>query len=164
MSISDRIVVMRDGRVQQIGAPQTIYDDPANLFVAQFLGTPPINVFHGTLQGRRLLMGGVPVLATDTDETRQITVAIRPEGFIVDPSVPFSCSLQAVEVMGRDVSCVCTHPAMVNESGRMRAIIDAGTRPDAGVSDVHFRLKPEKVLLFDPDTGERLYAELSTLR
>ena len=45
MSISDKIVVMKDGKVQQIGAPQQVYDDPANLFVARFLGTPPINVF-----------------------------------------------------------------------------------------------------------------------
>ena len=52
MSISDMIVVMRDGVVQQIGKPQEVYDNPVNLFVAKFLGTPPIHVFDGMHQGR----------------------------------------------------------------------------------------------------------------
>ena len=50
MSISDMIVVMKDGAVQQIGKPQEVYDNPINLFVAKFLGTPPINVFEGELR------------------------------------------------------------------------------------------------------------------
>ena len=52
MSISDRIVVMKDGVVQQIGKPQEVYDNPVNLFVAKFLGTPPINVFEGSVKYR----------------------------------------------------------------------------------------------------------------
>ena len=51
MSISDLIVVMKDGIIQQIDQPQKVYDDPANLFVAKFLGTPPINVFEGRIAG-----------------------------------------------------------------------------------------------------------------
>ena len=54
MSISDMIVVMKDGVVQQIGKPQDVDDDPANLFVANFLGTPPINVFSGQVKGGTL--------------------------------------------------------------------------------------------------------------
>ena len=57
MSISDRIVVMKDGVVQQIGRPQDVYDDPVNLFVAKFLGTPPINVFEGEVRGGLLRLG-----------------------------------------------------------------------------------------------------------
>jgi multiple sugar transport system ATP-binding protein len=58
MSISDMIVVMKLGVVQQIGKPQDIYDSPANLFVAKFLGTPPINVFDGYVSGGKLMLGG----------------------------------------------------------------------------------------------------------
>ena len=58
MSISDEIVVMRDGVIQQIGKPQEVYDAPANLFVAKFLGTPQINVFDGTLVGEKIYIGG----------------------------------------------------------------------------------------------------------
>lgn len=57
MSISDTIVVMKDGVVQQIGRPQDVYDDPHNLFVAKFLGTPPINVFQGSLRGGKIYIG-----------------------------------------------------------------------------------------------------------
>ena len=57
MSISDMIVVMKSGVVQQIGKPQDVYDNPANLFVANFLGTPPINIFTGHVKGERLFIG-----------------------------------------------------------------------------------------------------------
>ena len=57
MSISDTIVVMEAGVLQQIGKPQEVYDDPHNLFVAKFLGTPPINVFEGRLKGGKVLIG-----------------------------------------------------------------------------------------------------------
>ena len=63
MSISDMIVVMKDGVVQQIGKPQAVYDDPVNLFVSKFLGTPPINVFEGRVKGGRLIIGNEDVLA-----------------------------------------------------------------------------------------------------
>lgn len=62
MSISDRIVVMKEGVVQQTGKPQEVYDSPANLFVAKFLGTPPINVFEGRLRGGWLYIGEDKVL------------------------------------------------------------------------------------------------------
>ena len=61
MSISDTIVVMEAGVVQQIGRPQDVYDDPHNLFVAKFLGTPPINVFEGRLQDGKILIGDAEV-------------------------------------------------------------------------------------------------------
>ena len=57
MSISDMIVVMKLGIVQQIGKPQDVYDDPVNLFVAKFLGTPPINVFEGRIEKGKLCIG-----------------------------------------------------------------------------------------------------------
>ena len=66
MSISDLIAVMKDGKFQQCGKPQEVYDDPANLFVAKFLGTPPINVFDGQVKDGRLWIGPESVLAPHT--------------------------------------------------------------------------------------------------
>ncbi len=66
MSISDLIVVMKEGVVQQIGKPQEVYDSPANLFVAKFLGTPPINVFEGQVRGGRLYIGEEAVLDAES--------------------------------------------------------------------------------------------------
>ena len=62
MSISDEIVVMKEGVVQQTGRPQAVYDDPANLFVAKFLGTPPINLFDGRIENEWLYIGQDRVL------------------------------------------------------------------------------------------------------
>ena len=65
MSISDCIVVMNAGVLQQVGRPQEVYDDPVNLFVAKFLGTPPINTFAGTVRDGGLYLGQQRVLEAD---------------------------------------------------------------------------------------------------
>ena len=71
MSISDFIVVMKLGVVQQVGKPQDVYDDPANLFVAKFLGTPPINVFEGYVKGEKLYIGGTVTPIIETEEVEE---------------------------------------------------------------------------------------------
>ena len=83
MSISDKIVVMKLGEMQQMGAPQDVYNSPANLFVAQFLGTPPINVFRGEVKGGKIYVGEDEVGEAKGIEDRPVHVAIRPEGFIL---------------------------------------------------------------------------------
>ena len=143
MSISDRIVVMKEGVLQQIGAPQQVYDDPANLFVAKFLGTPPINVFDGQIQNGMLCLGGEAVLPVPGLNDQSVTVGIRPEGFLPQADGPLSCTLNSVEVMGRDISVVASHPAC--QSPTLRAIITADAPVDRNASTVRFALKPEKV-------------------
>ena len=76
MSISDIIVVMKLGVLQQVGKPQDIYDDPKNLFVAKFLGTPPINVFRGYIKGGKLFIGGNE---TPITETREVSETVETE-------------------------------------------------------------------------------------
>ena len=157
MSISDRIVVMKEGIVQQIGKPQEVYDDPVNLFVAKFLGTPPINVFRGEIREGMLMLGGAAVLPVGAISDRPVTVGIRPEGFVLDSDGPLACALDRVEVMGRDVSVVATHPDC--ETPVIRAIISAEDAAFVPVGDVRFALKPGKVFLFDAESGERIAFE-----
>ena len=154
MSISDLIVVMKDGVVQQIGAPQAVYDDPTNQFVAQFLGTPPINMFDGSIKDGKLYIGGEAVLDVPGDYNGQLAVGIRPEGFVPSENGAFSCQLKRVEVMGRDVSVVCGHPNFTGEN--FRAIIDSDEMPDRSAAAIRFDLKPNKVFLFRKDTGARI--------
>ena len=154
MSISDLIVVMRDGIVNQIGLPQEVYDDPINLFVAKFLGTPQINVFDGYVKGGKLYIGDEDVLDVPGVEDKEVTVGIRPEGFIAKEDGRFGCHLQRVEVMGRDISIVSTHEKSQNLT--IRSIIDAEERPDDTLETVRFDLKPTKVHLFDKGTEERV--------
>ncbi len=154
MSISDLIVVMKDGVLQQIGKPQDVYDLPANLFVAKFLGTPAINVFEGEVKGGRLFIGGEDVLSVTGAPDGAVWVGIRPEGFALDEGGAFKAELERVEVMGRDTSVVSTHAGCV--TGKIRSIIPSEERPDGSAKTVSFSLKPFKTHLFSKDTEERI--------
>ena len=158
MSISDMIVVMKSGVVQQIGAPQEVYDDPKNLFVAKFLGTPPINVFNGKVESEKLYIGGEAVLDVKGAPDGEVMVGVRPEGFIIDDYGPFHCKLSSVEVMGRDVSIVSTNEASVNPI--IRSIINADNKVDPATETVSYALKPHKVFIFNKETEERIYFEV----
>ncbi|MCF0135758.1 MAG: ABC transporter ATP-binding protein [Lachnospiraceae bacterium] len=162
MSISDMIVVMKEGVLQQIGRPQEVYDCPANLFVAKFLGTPPINVLEGSVREGMLYLGEDPVLKVKGAADQDVIVGIRPEGFIPVPEGEstegaMKCTLKALEVMGRDVSVVSSHPAAQTET--IRSIIRAEDKVDEGLRTVAFRLRPGKVFLFRKETEERLMFE-----
>lgn len=155
MSISDMIVVMKLGVVQQIGKPQDVYNSPANLFVAKFLGTPPINVFQGQVKGGKLYIGKDAVLDVPGIKDQKVRVGIRPEGFILKANGPMVCNFQNVEVMGRDVSVVATHEA--SDNPLVRAIIDADNVIDTTSKTIRFALKPNKVFMFNWETEERIY-------
>ncbi len=154
MSISDMIVVMKLGVVQQTGSPQDVYDDPTNLFVAKFLGTPPINVFKGTVYGGKLYIGNSAVLDVPGVDDREVTVGIRPEGFIPEANGPLTCKLSSVEVMGRDVSVVSTHEASLNPI--VRSIVNSDYRISSE-EYVSYSLKAHKVFIFDKETEERIH-------
>ena len=158
MSISDMIVVMKLGVVQQIGQPQEVYDNPVNLFVAKFLGTPPINVFNGSVKEGKVYIGKDAVLEVNGVEDQEVLIGIRPEGFILDENGPFQCGLNNVEVMGRDVSIVSTNEASVNPV--IRAIIDADNKVDTTKDTVRYSIKPNKLFVFKKDTEERIYFEV----
>ena len=157
LSISDLIVVMKSGKIQQIGKPQEVYDNPVNLFVAKFLGTPPINVFNGTIKNGSVYIGEDKVLTLDegANEERDVYVAIRPEGFIPTKNGALNSSLKGIEIMGRDVSIVSQNPHFIGES--IRSIVNAEALPEGSALDVSFDLKPSKVFVFDKNTEERLY-------
>ena len=155
MSISDSIVVMKDGVIQQIDKPQAVYDSPANLFVAKFLGTPQINVFEGNVKGGRLFIGSDDVLAVDGVADQKVWVGIRPEGFLPREDGPFVCGLESLEVMGRDTSVVFAHEGSASTS--LRAIIDSDSDIKPGSEKVRFAIRPKKLYLFRYDTEERIF-------
>lgn len=154
MSISDLIIVMKDGVIQQTGAPQNVYDDPENLFVAKFLGTPPINVFDAKAENGKLIIGDTVVMSIPGVPDGEVVAAIRPEGFIPDKNGPFTCSLKGVEVMGRDISIISTHPASQNTS--IRSIVMSDDALDISGTEVSFSLRTGKVFVFDKETEKRL--------
>ena len=157
MSISDEIVIMKKGVVQQIGSPQDVYDSPNNLFVAKFLGTPPINVFEGEIRDGSLYIGSDSIGKAGAPD-QKVYVGIRPEGFVLDESGPFHCTLRTVEVMGRDVSIVAGNPSLVSQT--LRAIIPSDTVMDRERRSVSFSLKKNKVFVFSHESEERIFLEI----
>ena len=154
MSISDMIVVMKDGVIQQIGKPQDVYDDPVNLFVAKFLGTPPVNVFLGRIEGGRLYIGSDVISEGCKAADQEVYIGIRPEGFVLNPQGALGCRLGSVEVMGRDISVVCTHDDC--ENAAIRAIISARNSVDTSSAEIRFNIQPEKLFVFSRATEERI--------
>ena len=177
MSISDLIVVMEAGVVQQIAPPQKVYEDPINLFVAKFLGTPPINVFEGEVKDGKVYIGGNAIIKAAPDKDWKegdpdapagvalrdgaVTVGIRPEGVDPEPDGELKCGLTAVEVMGRDTSIVATNAAAV--AGSIRTIVDTEELKNVGGETVNFRIKPSRIYLFDKETGARVRCTFSPL-
>ena len=158
MSISDMIVVMKLGVLQQIGKPQDVYDDPTNLFVAKFLGTPPINVLEGRVQNGKVFIGQDAVLEAPGVGDQEVVIGIRPEGFELAENGALHCKLVNVEVMGRDVSVVSENPASLNPV--IRSIINADNKLDTSRETVSYDLKPHKVFLFNKETEERIRCEV----
>ena len=158
MSISDMIVVMKLGVVQQIGKPQDVYDDPVNLFVAKFLGTPPINVLEGKVEDGKVFIGEDAVLDITGVEDQDVYIGIRPEGFILDENGPLHCKLSNVEIMGRDASIVSTHDAAI--SPVIRSIINSDNKVDTANPVVRYSVKPHKFFLFNKETEERIRYEV----
>jgi multiple sugar transport system ATP-binding protein len=158
MSISDIIVVMKLGILQQIGKPQEVYDDPHNLFVAKFLGTPPINVLEGKVQDGKVYIGEQAILEIGGVENQDVYIGIRPEGIEPNENGVFECKLNNIEVMGRDASVVSSHEASINPV--IRAIISSDIKVDPNAETVKFNIKPHKFFLFNKETEERIYFEV----
>ncbi len=155
MSISDLIIVMKDGVLQQVGKPQEVYDNPVNLFVAKFLGTPPVNTFDGEVKNGGLYIGDEKIFDAPHISDRQVIVAVRPEGFEINPSGVFTCKLDRVEVMGRDDSIVSTHEKSHNPF--VRSIISSEEARKVVGDMVRFDLKKNKTYIFDKETEERIF-------
>jgi len=154
MSICDIMVVMKLGVVQQIGEPQNIYDDPINMFVANFLGTPPINIFKGEVKDGKVYIGEEAIMDKDIPD-QPVFVGIRPEGFIYDEEHgALTLKLENIEVMGRDKSIVSRHDA--SEKPVIRSIVDSDVKINPEAETLKFALKPNKIFLFNAETEERI--------
>ncbi|MGI6729420.1 MAG: ABC transporter ATP-binding protein [Bacilli bacterium] len=155
MSISDEIIVMKDGVAQQKGAPQEVYNNPVNLFVAKFLGTPPINVFKGYIKDGGVYIGEDRILETELPE-QEVTIGIRPEGFEVneDGTGDFTFKINLVEYIGRDKSVIAENEYC--ESPTFRFIVDADIKNIVDGRVIKAKIKPHKCFIFDKLTEKRL--------
>ena len=155
MTMGHRIAVMNGGKIQQVGTPLEIYDHPANLFVAQFIGTPPMNFFPATLAGGVIDAGRFQLPAPDrfaSAGSRQVVVGIRPESIgNTGPSGrgrtgSLSGVVEVVEPLGHE-AVVHTRVA----DAMLVASFDAHSMPRRG-QPIELSIEIESIHLFDAET------------
>jgi len=157
MTMADRIVVMNGGRIEQVGTPLELYDHPANLFVAGFLGSPAMSFLEGTAltssQGTNVRLADgtmVPVSGTKAPNGTGVILGIRPEHYRLDSAGPIRLMVDVVEPTGSE-SHIYGH---VDQS-EVRAVFRERISASPGET-LQLSVEPEKIHLFDMTSGMRL--------
>lgn len=172
--MATRMAIMVDGRLQQVGSPREVYERPANLFVARFIGSPPMNSLPGTFEVRegepsvRVGSGRWPLArgAAAPAEGRRVTVGVRPEHLFITPPGPgngpgtgagagaeggIDGVIAAVEWLGHERHLVCD----VDGSRVTVRETSEHADPEPG-RPVRLLARPDAVQLFDESSGDRL--------
>ena len=153
MTMADKIVVMNGGRVEQVGAPLDLYDNPANLFVAGFIGSPAMNFLPGKVgeSGKVMLENGARIDVADNaaGPGQAVTVGVRPEHLAIAPE-GIAAEIVVVEPTGADTQIYCTVAGRdVNVVTRERHGFAPGDR-------IRLQVTADKALLFDSASGARI--------
>ena len=158
MTMADVIVIMRSGVIEQAGRPLDVYDNPANLFVAQFIGSPAMNLFEGTVTTD----GGKPILVTASgarielpkkpgvEDGRKLTFGIRPEHLAIDPKGAMTAKINVIEPTGPEI-----HVYLDFEGHDICAVTRERTdfRPGQTLT---LKADLARAQVFDPETGMAL--------
>jgi len=154
MTLADRIVVMNDGGIEQIGTPMELFNNPANTFVAGFLGSPPMNQISGTLTAGGADISGLQIgLPVDgpSGDGRSVIVGIRPEhvSLTAGPdTTPMPISLDLVEPLGSEA---LLHATFAGKPVVFKAETNGDIAHLSGVSEVH--VQADLIKVFDAETG-----------
>jgi multiple sugar transport system ATP-binding protein len=166
MTMGDRVAVMRDGRLEQVDTPQRLYEQPANMFVAGFIGSPAMNLLRGVADGNGVLLGDQR-LRVRTTYRGDVVVGVRPEA--LSPAAPddddvLEMPVVLSEMLGSDVLLHLDAPTasaltadmldtddLVEDSCRFIARVPPNVRPAPG-ERMRLRVDLNRVHLFDPDT------------
>jgi multiple sugar transport system ATP-binding protein len=164
MTMGDRIAVMKDGVLQQVGTPQQLYDHPTNIFVAGFIGSPAMNFATTTTEGKDLMFGGAKLELTG-DQARaadsrpqgsNVLIGFRPEhielanGTTGANAVRFPATVEVVEYLGNEE---LIHAQA--EGNEVVALLPSDKKVAVG-DNVQFAVPMEKLHIFDPDSEKTL--------
>lgn len=153
MTMADRIVVLKDGHIQQIGTPREIYQQPANLFVASFMGSPSMNFLSVHAKGENLILGDGEVLTSHPSykeiNGKELIAGIRPEAIKLDEG-HLRGKVGLVELLGADYHI---HTSLAKEKLLLRR---EASRPVQEDEEIRLFFPPEELYLFDPERGDRL--------
>lgn len=173
MTMADRIVVMNDGRIEQVGTPMQLYDHPANLFVAEFIGTPPMNVLHGRLAidsaaaatavGTALVLDdGVRIplegMAVSLQENHPVSLGIRSEDITLLPlPVPEEAGVNALIARVLAIEPAGPETLIIAEFGETQLTISSKNRVALTRGDaIALQLHRERLHLFDGESSQRI--------
>jgi len=156
MTLGHRVAVLKDGRLQQFDSPHVLYNQPANTFVAGFIGSPSMNLVTASITDGSVSLGGVAVRVPDgLDRGRsQIVVGLRPEALEPAPD-GLAAVVDVVEEIGADTHVFCTADLGGDVSERLVARVATSDAPSQG-ERVHLRPRGDDAHFFDPVSGDRL--------
>ncbi len=153
MTLADRVAVMKHGVIQQLGTPDEIYNDPANLFVAGFIGSPAMNLINGSVNdGMFVTSGGTRLVVVDAPNRADVVLGVRAEDVeILEPGKgDIDVPVYAYENTGESV-------LLTLQFGQQRVIARGDRHLRVDMDDtVGLRLHPDHLYLFDPTTEERI--------
>jgi len=168
MTLGDRIVIMKDGLVQQIATPQEVYENPANSFVASFIGSPQMNLFDAELvadeNGYHILFNGhkfdisennKEILKSKNIKSQLVTLGARPESIIINEktSESFKLNVDVYELMGNEM-------LIHSEINNNKIVIKTETRYDIKTDDaINVSFKTDKLHIFEKKTGNNLFLD-----
>ena len=154
MTMADVVVVMHDGRIEQVGAPLDIYDRPANVFVAEFLGSPAMNLIAGEAAEGGVAVAGGHVLplppGARVRHGQRVTYGLRPEHLSLDPEGALPVTITLVEPAGWETHL---HAALGEQELRIISTARVAERPG---DPARLTVAADRAHLFDAETGARL--------
>ena len=161
MTLGDRVVVMNRGVVQQIDVPERLYREPANTFVASFIGSPAMNFLDGEVIDGTVRLGPFAVPCANRRASGRVLVGLRPEDFVADPQGVVEGRVEVAEQLGPEVLVHfrvdgVTPAAVIDEPPALFvARFDAGFHADRG-APIRLGIRPDRMRLFDPASGQAL--------
>jgi len=151
MTMADRIAVMNEGRIEQLGEPLELYDRPANLFVAQFIGSPAMNVFEGTYgNGMVRALGAYWPTHAKAQEGQRVHYGIRPEHISLAQGDGIRAQIEVVEPMGAETEI------LLKIGGQTLTLMSHGRASVGPGEQVSLAPQPAHAHLFDAESGRRI--------
>jgi len=153
MTLADRLVIMNAGAADQIGPPLALYERPATMFVAGFIGSPAMNLVEGRLDRGAVAIGAARLAApAATGPARPVVVGLRPEHLELSPDGPLALRVELLERLGADTM---VH-GRLGEAGPIAVARIPGGLDVALGAMLRLAIRPEHLHLFDPQSGRRL--------
>ncbi|MGB2078938.1 MAG: sn-glycerol-3-phosphate import ATP-binding protein UgpC [Vibrio sp.] len=155
MTLADKLVVLNQGNIEQVGTPIEIYDNPASLFVATFIGSPSMNILDAKLSPEGIKLGrSVYPFNAQVPTELDVKLGLRPEHLTVTQAMPwFEVEVELIEALGADLLLYCQ---LLDDNGQKLVVRVEGHSPIEIGDCLGLDIDPQHIHLFDAQTSQRL--------